>query len=590
MQESEPILGQRRPSRPLSGLTPERLGWLIRLRWIALLGIVLAAILAALGAFPGVNWQVLFATAAGAAFYNATMWRDLKRGAASTDQRAATYQALIDFLLLTIVLWAAGGLRSPFISYFVFHVAVVGILSGPRATLLAGGFALACAGMLWLTEVVPGLRIGQWHPHGFWDPFASVVAFVSTVGAIAYLVTHAVAELRDRERALEDARDRAELEYELLSTTLNELDAGLEVLDSAHVVVFRNRLARRLIPRLDSGDPWHCPGVERPCERDASGLCPIKRSFERGEPGRCRFAVEGERSERVYELLSFPLSAVQGQEPRVMNLYLDRTNATLAERQLVVAERLASLGRVAQGVGHELNTPLATIRTLAADMVAALRSLDTTDAEMRAHLARDLAESASLIKEETARLGRIAQELLAGGDMVRMRILGSVPLGAVVERARALVFAGIRAGSAVELDASLDGIRLRCDQDRLVQVLVNLLQNAHDALRGGQGGRVRVSAELDGERHVSIAVDDEGSGIDPRVAGRLFEPFATTKPPGEGTGLGLYTSYMLVKAMHGSLTLQPRASGGTRALVTLPLDSASPGEHAAVAHGRERAS
>jgi signal transduction histidine kinase/PAS domain-containing protein len=585
MLDPEPMVGRRREPQRVFGLTPERLGWLIRLRWIALLGIVLAAFLAALGAFPGVNWQVLFATAAGAAFYNATMWRDLERGAASTGQRAAIYQALIDFLLLTIVLWAAGGLRSPFISYYVFHVAVVGILSGPRATLLAGGFALACAGLLGLTEVIPVLRIGHWHPRGFWDPFASVVAFVSTVGAIAYLVTHAVAELRDRERALEEARDRAELEYELLSTTLNELDAGLEVLDSSHVVVWRNRLARRLVPRLDSGEPSHCPGIGRPCERDASGLCPIERSFQLGEAGRCRFAVEGDGSERVYELLSFPLSADPGQKPRVMNLYLDRTSATLAERQLVLAERLASLGRVVQGVAHELNTPLATIRTLAADMVAALRNLDTTDATLRAPLASDLAESALLIKDETARLGRIAQELLAGGDLVRLRILGSVPLGAVVERACVVVFAGVRGGPVLELDDSLDGVRLRCDQDRLVQVLVNLLQNAHDALRGKEGGHVRVSAQSEGRDMVCIAVEDDGPGIDARMAGRLFEPFTTTKPPGEGTGLGLYTSYMLVRAMHGSLTLGSRPAGGACALVKLPLDSHDAVEHAVL--GRE---
>src|SRR5262245_58120991 len=236
MREWEPMLDRSRGPERVSGLTPERLGWLIRLRWVALLGILLAALLAALGAFPRVNWQVLFATAAGAAFYNATMWRDLRRGIAVTGQRAATYQALIDFLLLTIVLWAAGGLDSPFVGYYVFHVALVGILAGPRATLLAGGFALACAGMLWVTELVPALRIGEWRPQGFWAQISPVVAFVSSVGAVAYLVTHAVGELRDRERALEEARNRAELEYEVLSRTLNELDAGLEVLDAKNVV------------------------------------------------------------------------------------------------------------------------------------------------------------------------------------------------------------------------------------------------------------------------------------------------------------------------------------------------------------------
>jgi len=576
MSEWEPMLEHSRPPVRASGLTPERLGWLIKLRWIALLGIVLAALLAALGAFPGVNWQVLFATAAGAAFYNATMWRDLQRGIGLTGQRAATYQALIDFLLLTIVLWAAGGVDSPFVSYYVFHVALVGILAGPRATLLAGGVALACAAMLWVTELVPALRIGEWRAQGFWDSFAQVFAFASSVGAVAYLVTNSVAELRDRERALEEARDRAELEYELLSRTLNGLDAGLEVLDAQHVVVWRNRLARRLVPRLESGDPWHCPGADRPCQRDVTGVCPIERSLRDGEAGRCRFAVEGEdgAGERVYELLSFPLSAEPGHKPRLMNLYIDRTSATLAERQLVLAERLASLGRVAQGVAHELNTPLATIRTLAADMVLALQSLTAADGAERGALVSDLSESASLIKEETARLGRIAQALLAGGDLVRLRIQGAVPLGAVVERASALVFAGIRGGPTVETDPSLDTIRVRCDQDRLVQVLVNLLQNAHDALRGTDDACVRVSAHSDGDS-VCITVEDNGSGIDARVRGRLFEPFTTTKPPGEGTGLGLYTSYMLVQAMHGSLQLEPRAGRGTRASLTLPLDSSA---------------
>ena len=300
------------------------------------------------------------------------------------------YQALIDFLLLTIVLWAAGGLGSPFISYYVFHVALVGILSGPRATLLAGGFALACAGLLWLTEAVPVLRIGALAPAGVWDPLASVVAFVSTVGAIAYLVTHAVAELRDRERALQEARDRAELEYELLSNTLERARRRPR---GARRQARRGLAQPPRAPARDRGSTaaqaWHCPAPARPCERDASGAVP-DRALVRARRSR-PLPLRGRRTstaERVYELLSFPLSRRPGEHPRVMNLYVDRTSATLAERQLVLAERLASLGRVAQGVAHELNTPLATIRTLAADMVAALRSLDSDRRSRRARGSR----------------------------------------------------------------------------------------------------------------------------------------------------------------------------------------------------------
>ncbi|MGD8862488.1 MAG: ATP-binding protein [Myxococcales bacterium] len=584
--------GEALKQAPGGGFTRDRLAWLIELRWLAVAGIVIAAALTAAGAFPGVNWQVLTGTAAGVAVYNFILWRELRAGRFESDRPSAIYQALFDFLTLTVVLWAAGGLDSPFISFYVFHVALVGILSGPRATLLAAGMALSCCAILWLTELIPGLRIGEWQPEGLWHPVSNVVAFVATVGAVAYLVVHAVAELHDRERALDAARQRAELEYELLSNTLNELDAGLEVLDGDHVVVWRNRLARRLVPRLDSGDAWHCPGHDHQCERDASGLCPIHRSFQLGEAGRCRFAMEGDGPERVYELHSFPLSSGKGGGARVMNLYLDRTGATLAERQLVLAERLASLGRVAQGVAHELNTPLATIRTLATDMAAALRELERAEGgegggEGGGELVRDVSESASLIREETARLGRITHSLLAGGDLVRLRIVGAVSLAAVAERAAALVFAGVREGPTLAVDPSLDEVRVRCDQDRLVQILVNLLQNAHDALSEGRGGTVRIRAELDGEGGVRIFVDDDGPGLDGSVQGRLFEPFTTTKPPGRGTGLGLYTSYMLAKAMHGRLALLPRPGGGTRAEVWLPLDSHAAGDQpeGEVAHG-----
>jgi C4-dicarboxylate-specific signal transduction histidine kinase len=234
---------------------------------------------------------------------------------------------------------------------------------------------------------------------------------------------------------------------------------------------------------------------------------------------------------------------------------------------MILAERLASLGRVTQGVAHELNTPLATIRTLAADMVAALR--DVEQGADRESLFADLSESAALVHDETRRLGQITQGLLTGRDLVAMKNEGAVPLGAVVERARALVFAGARTAIPVDLGEGLQQHAAIGDPDHLVQVMVNLLQNAHDAVREGSGGGVRVHARRDDDR-VLIVIDDDGPGIPTDMEGRLFEPFATTKPPGKGTGLGLYTSYMLVDGMRGTITLANREGGGARAVVSLP--------------------
>ena len=102
-----------------------------------------------------------------------------------------------------------------------------------------------------------------------------------------------------------------------------------------------------------------------------------------------------------------------------------------------------------------------------------------------------------------------------------------------------------------------------------MQVLVNLLQNAVDANREGGGRSVHLSANRVGPA-VEILVEDEGVGLHPEIEGRLFEPFATTKPPGEGTGLGLYASYMLVQSMGGDLAIENRDPRGASARVRLP--------------------
>src|SRR4029079_12473694 len=217
----------------------------------------------------------------------------------------------------------------------------------------------------------------------------------------------------------------------------------------------------------------------------------------------------------------FPLGPGPDGHPRVMNLYVDRTQNLMAEQQLILAERVDSLGRVSQGADHDLTTPLATIRTLAADMVAALRA---PQAEGRVSLLDDLKGSAERVHDETRRLGRITQGLLTGRDLTASEIEGRVPLAAVVERARALVFAGARHSIPVELGPELSTHAVVADPDHLVQVVVNLLQNAYDAVRERSGGAVRVHARDHGAQ-VDIVIDDDGAGLPERMMGRLFEPF-----------------------------------------------------------------
>lgn len=549
-----------------------RLRWLVRLRWLAVAGITVAVGLTLAGYFPGTSWEVMAGTAGALALYNVLLWRGHRRHARGVGWRGPLAQALFDILALTTVLWAAGGIDSPFVGYYVFHVALAGILAGPRPTWAAAAATVLGAALLASTRAYPSLALGRWAPVPPWDLLTELAAFATTAGGVAYLVIYAMAELRGREAALSEAREHLALEYELLRTTLQELEAGLEVVDNEGNIVWRNKRAEELAPQADAGRRWDCPGKVGACEEDVAGECPVHIAHRRGSVGCCRFAAQIDGAERVYERMAFPLEyARRGAQPtpRLMNLYIDRTEATLDEQRLVTTERLVSLGRVAQGVAHELNTPLATIRTLSTDMRAAIVAAAEPPGLAGGALLPDLAESAQLIQDETRRLGRITQALLAGGDLVRTQIDGDVPIAAAVERARALVFAGSRGGPGVEVGEGIDRLEVSADRDRLVQVLVNLLQNARDAVSEDPEAAVAVRAEaVDG--HVEITIDDGGPGLAPEVQGRLFEPFTTTKPPGKGTGLGLYTSYMLVRAMGGTLTLANREDGGVRAVVRLP--------------------
>jgi signal transduction histidine kinase len=233
---------------------------------------------------------------------------------------------------------------------------------------------------------------------------------------------------------------------------------------------------------------------------------------------------------------------------------LRQANARLARAQteLVSAERLATVGKLAAGVAHEVGNPLSGILGY-----LSLARMRAPTPELRDYLDR--------IDHEVQRIDGIVRGLL---DLGRpgSGALAPVDVGRVAQTCVELVRAGPEL-EQVRVDFALEpGLLARADAGPLSQILINLLLNAAQAM-GGQGS-VRVSTRREGEV-VRLSVEDSGPGIPAEVMPRLFEPFFTTKE-GKGTGLGLAVSLHLAQGMGGRLTAENVPGGGACFSVHLP--------------------
>ena len=246
----------------------------------------------------------------------------------------------------------------------------------------------------------------------------------------------------------------------------------------------------------------------------------------------------------------------------------DLTETQLLEDRLVHSERLASIGRLAAGVAHEIGNPITGIACLAQN----LREEEEDNAELR--------EISSQIIEQTKRISRIVQSLMsfahAGGHNQAQE---PVNLAQISQDAIALLSLNRRSVEVEYFNLCDPDHWAVGDAQRLSQVVVNLLSNARDASTPGAAIRVRSEAS---EQTVTLMVEDEGSGIPQSIIDRLFEPFFTTKDPGKGTGLGLALVYSIVEEHYGQITIDspadPEQQRGTRVRVTLPrhVEATSP--------------
>ncbi|HZD43542.1 MAG TPA: ATP-binding protein, partial [Methanomicrobiales archaeon] len=227
-------------------------------------------------------------------------------------------------------------------------------------------------------------------------------------------------------------------------------------------------------------------------------------------------------------------------------------------QQLVRATRLAELGQMAAGFAHEINNPLQIMksdRTLIEMIVSDLKKKGTLEEQDR----KDLGESLDQLKVQIERCAKITQTILEFGRKNEPEEK-DVDVGAFISQVTSMISekASVQ-GIRVKKEISEQTPVLRADPSQLQQVLLNLLNNAIDAIterHASEGGELSIQAGPDTNGRVRISVRDNGIGISAENLKKIFTPFFTTKPPGKGTGLGLYVCYGIIEGMGGTMEVE----------------------------------
>jgi two-component system NtrC family sensor kinase len=256
------------------------------------------------------------------------------------------------------------------------------------------------------------------------------------------------------------------------------------------------------------------------------------------------------------------------------NRELEELNQEIAaaQVQLLQSEKMASVGQLAAGVAHEINTPLASIALRAESLLKTASDPRLLAIDSFKNFPRYL----KTIDEEIFRCKRIIGSLLDFSRVRKPEVKDS-DLNALAERAADLVGHQMKLKQvtiSVKLDPTLP--RVPADEGQLRQALLALLMNALDATPSG--GRVEIETRREGADSVSLTVADSGVGIPRENLAKIFSPFFTTKPVGQGTGLGLAICHGIVSSHGGEIQVESEVDKGTRLSLVLPLSRV--GRHA----------
>ena len=365
--------------------------------------------------------------------------------------------------------------------------------------------------------------------------------------------------------------DDAVLEAEL-RTVLDAVPAGVLLISPSGRIRFTNEKFAQLFG-LDFGsisaikEYKLLAGIVESRFRDAKAFSYRWRaSLDGSTDATCDELEISQPARRVLERYSRPVVDLDGQSVGWLETYQDITSQRHFQSKLLQTEKMAAVGQLVSGIAHELNNPLTAIMGYAQLLLGrGLSPGPLTEAE---HIYR-----------EAERARRIVKNLLFFARESKPE-RSQTNFNEIVERTLALRGYELKIEN-ISVDCSLaeNLPPTLADPYQLQQVFLNLLVNAEQALLHNRGGgRVSIRTYQPSAQRVAFEVADDGPGVSPEIASRIFDPFFSTKAPGEGTGLGLSIVYGIVKQHGGDVYFENQPGGGARFVVDLPLVSAAEAE------------
>ncbi len=356
-----------------------------------------------------------------------------------------------------------------------------------------------------------------------------------------------------------------------LNSVLDHLPSGVTIRDREYNLLYHNHLVTNLFGNSVGKKCYKIfEGRETVCEG-----CPVELAKnDGGSHSLIKEAVYKDGSRRIFENTATPIKNAQGEVIAFLELNSEITQKVQEQKekeemqkQIFHTERLASIGILAAGVGHEINNPLTVITSAVHLMLQNPTFQGEKEKKKLQHIERAARRIAEIVnglrlfsrKDSLTFTPQNVHEII--GDTMSM-------------------IQGVFASDDVRIVLAQDAKEsfVLANTNHLQQIFVNLFSNARDAIKdanGAKGGMIRVQTKNE-DRNLVVTISDTGPGIAPDLRAKIFEMFFTTKDPNKGTGMGLGIVQKLVHEMGGTIALAPQEMGaGATFILSFPLSQAS---------------